>query len=364
MSSPDTMPTLADKENRMVPESQPLVSVVTPVYNGDEYLAECIESVLAQTYENWEYVIVNNFSTDRSLEIAQHYAQQDPRIHVHDNKEFLKQFENWNHAMRQISPRSKYCKVVHADDWLFPACIARMVAVAEANSSVGLVSAYRLDEDRVDLDGLPYPSTVVSGREICRLTLMGKLLVFGSPTSLLLRSDIVRDRPMFYDEHSLHADTQVCFEILRDSDLGFVHQVLTYTRRHNESLSSLTRVLSMGRLGMLICLTKYGPIYLSEEEYQSRLERVLEKYHRFLSRSVFELKGKEFWDFHRRELEKLGCSISPFKMAKSLLLELLEPKETGARLVRALEGRRRRNATRDDQEWSGVLSSICGRGNS
>ena len=68
---------------------QPLVSVVTPVYNEEKNLAECIESVLAQTYPNWEYVIVNNRSTDRSLEIAQRYAAQDARIRVYDNREFF-----------------------------------------------------------------------------------------------------------------------------------------------------------------------------------------------------------------------------------------------------------------------------------
>ena len=47
------------------------VSVVTPVYNGAEFLAECIESVLAQTYTNWNYTIVNNCSTDETLAIAQ-----------------------------------------------------------------------------------------------------------------------------------------------------------------------------------------------------------------------------------------------------------------------------------------------------
>ena len=52
-------------------ESQPLVSVVTPFYNTADYLGECIESVLRQTYENWGYVLVDNCSTDGLSEIAE-----------------------------------------------------------------------------------------------------------------------------------------------------------------------------------------------------------------------------------------------------------------------------------------------------
>src|SRR5579862_8074133 len=94
--------------------SQPLVSIVTPVYNGAEYLSECIESILAQTYQNWDYTIVDNRSTDRSLEIARRYAQNDSRIRVHSNQEFLSVIANHNAALRQISSNSKYCKLVFA----------------------------------------------------------------------------------------------------------------------------------------------------------------------------------------------------------------------------------------------------------
>ena len=67
----------------------PLVSVVTPVYNGAAFVSECIESVLAQTYENWEYVIVDNCSTDGTAEIAAGYASSDPRIRLVANDRFL-----------------------------------------------------------------------------------------------------------------------------------------------------------------------------------------------------------------------------------------------------------------------------------
>ncbi len=124
--------------------NEPFVSIVTPVYNGEAYLRECIESVLAQTYSNWEYIILNNCSTDGTLRIAEEYSCRDRRIQVHSNDSLLPIIANHNRAFRLISPESKYCKVVSGDDWLYPECIARMVGLAEANLSVGLVGSYQL----------------------------------------------------------------------------------------------------------------------------------------------------------------------------------------------------------------------------
>src|SRR2546427_10729499 len=182
-------------------QTQPLVSLVTPVYKGEKYLAECIESVLVQTYQNWEYIIVNNCSTDRSLEIAEGYAKQDVRIRIHNNQEFVGMIQNHNVAFRQISSESQYCKIVHADDWLFPECIMHMVKVAEVHPSVSIVGAYGLNDTKVRWDGLSYPSTVVTGRDLCRRSLLlDGLYVFGSPTSLLIRSELIRNSKIFYNE--------------------------------------------------------------------------------------------------------------------------------------------------------------------
>ena len=123
---------------------EPLISVVTPVYNTELYLAECIESVLGQTYANYEYIIVNNCSTDRTLEIAQSYAKQDGRIRVVDCDVFVNHIENHNRALQLMSDKSKYCKIVQADDWMFPECLLKMTALAEAEPSIGIVSAYSI----------------------------------------------------------------------------------------------------------------------------------------------------------------------------------------------------------------------------
>ena len=120
----------------------PLVSVVTPVYNGESYLRECIDSVLAQTYPHWDYTLVNNCSADRTLDIAREYASKDPRIRIHDNETFVPVIQNHNIAFRQISADSKYCKVIHADDWMFPECLERMVDLAEQHATVVIVGSY------------------------------------------------------------------------------------------------------------------------------------------------------------------------------------------------------------------------------
>ncbi len=326
------------------PMNQPLVTILTPVYNGEKYLRQCIDSVLAQSYVNWEYIIVNNRSTDRSLEIAQTYAAKDSRIRIRNNPEFVGVMRNHNIAFREISHESKYCKVVQADDWLFPNCLAEMVKVAEANPSVGVVGSYCLDNDQVKCDGLPYPSTVVEGREVCRLTLLGHLYLFWSPTALLLRSDLIRSSSQFYGEPHLHGDDEACYEALRRSDFGFVHQVLTFVRRHDESVTSSVahRVHSMisAKLALLL---KYGPVYLSPQEYENRVREQTKEYYRFLGRNVFRVaERKQFWTYHQSELRNMGQSLNRLTLAKEMLLDgidiLMNPKRT----FRAITGEIRR----------------------
>ncbi len=303
---------------------EPLVSIATPVYNTETYLPECIESVLAQSYDNWEYIIVNNQSTDRTLEIAREYAKKDNRIRIHNNDNFLDVIANQNNAFRQISSESKYCKIVHADDWLFPECINRMVSVAEAHPSVGIVGSYRLEENWVNLDGLPYPSTVVSGKELCRLHLLGdsRYYLFGSPTSLLYRADLVRSEKNFYAGSNVHADKEACFSVLQDHDFGYVHQVLTFTRRHNETESTFSRRFNTYIVGDLTILLKYGPVFLSNEEYEKALKEFLNKYYKMLGRSIVKSRDKEFLKYHKKELEHLGHPVSWPKLYKSALIFL------------------------------------------
>ena len=73
-----------------------LVSIVLPVYNGAKYLRESIDSILAQTYTNWELLILDDCSTDESPAIALEYEQKDPRIHYYRNEHNLRLPRNLN----------------------------------------------------------------------------------------------------------------------------------------------------------------------------------------------------------------------------------------------------------------------------
>ncbi len=314
---------------------QPLVSVITPVYNSERYLPECIDSVLAQTYGHWEYVIVDNRSTDRSLEIAEGYARRDARIRVHRNAQFISVWQNHHVGFRQMARESTYCKVVHADDWLFADCIRQMVTVGEDHPSIGMVGAYRLDGEWVDLGGLPYPSTITPGQDICRRTLLRWAYAFGSPSSLLIRADCIRGREDFYDEGRFprHADLAACYETLQRWDFGLSTRVLTYIRRPVEALTSFNRMVNSHLAEGVAMLRQYGPVFLDRAECEQSLDQWMKSYRRFLGRSMLRRHGKPFWDYHRAMLDTLGCHHSRARLLGALLSDALDAVVSPARAV-------------------------------
>lgn len=322
----------------------PLVSVIIPVYNGERHLGEAIQSVLAQTYPHFELTILDNVSTDRTPEIAREFAARDPRIRVHRNTEHLDVVANHNKAFTLISDEAKYVKILGADDWLFPNCLEELVRVAEAHPTVGMVTSYVLAGRYVGWDGLPYPSTFLSGREVCRLRLLEGVRVFGGPSASLLRASVVREKRPFYTPNNYHGDTDAYLEILQRYDFGYVHQVLSFNRVGEDSrtTSYLQRVGSYAAQDLLEVL-KYGPIYLSPEEYAARLRATTRAYYEFLGRSVVELRGREFWDYHLRHVPTLGLRVSRLRIARAALARLLDmalnPKRTVEGALRRLRGR-------------------------
>lgn len=347
--------------------NQPLVSILTPVYNGAAYLGECIESVLRQTYANFEYIVVNNCSTDGTLEVANRFAEKDSRIKVQTNKEFVGVIANHNVAFSLMSPAARYCKVVSADDYIFPDCLVKMVELFDANPQVGIVGTYQVSGTVVKWQGFRYPETVIPGRELGRRLFLCNqefvqsqpVLGFGSPTSLMYRADLVRSTQAFYPNPSPHSDTSACFKSLQSSDFGFVYDILAYERIHSETQTSTSLKMNRYLSACLSDLLQYGPYYLTELEMQQQLKSALQNYHRFLAvNSLSWLRDKEFWAYHEGRLKELGQPLKGFWLLKAVFRLAVEvgvnPGLSIAKLRKRISFSRKERAAKLAQLNSGV----------
>jgi len=318
--------------------NRPFVSVVTPVYNGAQYLSECIESVLAQVYEPFEYIIINNCSTDSTLEIAKAYEKRDRRIKVLTNSQFVGVIENHNIAFRSISINSEYCKVVSADDWIYPECITKLVELAESNPRIGVVQSYAINGKGIRSYGLAHDVSVINGREVCRLNLLGKV-DFAAPSALLYRSSLIRAKDPFFPGSAPSADAAACLECLDKCDFGCVHQILSFERIHAQSVTAKIIDLDSYLLDRMNILLTYGPVFLSEQELAVRLKDAWNEYYSMLAASVVNFREKPFWAYHQKRLkEEFGRSVYGADLSKAAALKLIDlvlnPKQTVEKVIR------------------------------
>ena len=293
---------------------EPFVSIVTPVYNGERDIEECIKSVLAQRYDNWEYIIVNNKSKDGTLAIAEKYAAIDSRITVVSNKELLPVMENFNNAIQKISPESKYCKILCADDWIYPQFLSLCVELAEQHPSVGIVSSYWLFGGKVLPEGMPYRETFFTGKNASRMNLLKIPYTFGTPSVLLYRSEVVLSQQKFYSEERTSGDAEACFEILKKWDFGFVPQVLSYQRSNDDTQTSAVQHRGEIFFDQLHMLKMYSEGILEEKEIQQEKKKLLDYYYEFIGTNPSKLKDKKLIDYHKDSLAKLGLKMEWYRI--------------------------------------------------
>jgi hypothetical protein len=147
---------------------------------------------------------------------------------------------------------------------------------------------------------------------------------------------------MFYNELNRHADLdlEACYETLQTTDFGFAHQILTYTRMHDTSVtSSFASKFSTLMPGRIVLLAKYGPIYLTRQEYEQRFQEMLTEYYTMLGYSVFHLRDKKFWDYHKSIFAELGCSFSWVKLARASIRRLMNALVNPKEMARKITGR-------------------------
>ena len=203
--------------------ASPVVSVLITAYNRERYIAESIESVLAQTYCDFELIITDDCSSDTTLAIAREYERRDDRVRVHANDRNLGDYGNRNFATSLV--RGEFFKFHDSDDIMYPHALDVMVRYLAAAPSAALaLSAHRA------WAGAPCPILSTP-----YLSYQREFLGFGmfnqGPSNALFRTDAFRQLGGFHDVGP-HSDLLFWLRVCRSENVLLVPGDLYWYRVH------------------------------------------------------------------------------------------------------------------------------------
>ncbi|MCI0752038.1 MAG: glycosyltransferase [Flammeovirgaceae bacterium] len=207
--------------------SDPLVSVIMPVYNGELYIAEAIKSLLDQTYPNWELLIVNDGSTDNSKTLIQTF--NDPRIF------YFEQTNKGVSAARNLAlmrAKGKYFCFLDADDCFTPSSIEDRLKVFAESEKIKFVDGTVQIFDKALTTILRTRIATYKGKPFSELLHINPGIFFG-PTWMIKRSKGVVYQ--FNEQMKYLEDLYFYFQISDQGDFSYTEKVILKYRSHNQS---------------------------------------------------------------------------------------------------------------------------------
>jgi glycosyltransferase involved in cell wall biosynthesis len=218
----------------------PAVSVCVPSYRGAAHIAATIESALAQTFSDFELLIVDDDSPDETAEVVSRYV--DPRLRFLRNERRLGAEANWNRCLHVA--RGRYFKLLPQDDLLAPRCLARQVDVLESDEGnrLALVFCARtiIDGNTRAIMSRRYPSRrggVISGRSLIRRCLRRGTNLIGEPGGVLFRTALARRVGGFDASLGYVVDLDYWCRLLLEGDAYYIAEKLASFRVSSGSWS-------------------------------------------------------------------------------------------------------------------------------
>jgi len=216
-------------------KASPLISVLVTVYNREKYLAECLNSILSSTFTDYEIVIVDDRSTDRSVEIAEKFVKQDVRIRLFKNEQNLGDYPNRNRAAELA--KGKYLKYVDSDDLIKMECLEKLVEPLQKHPEV----AYSLTYPRPEKTPRPL---LMSVREAYTCHFVDRQGIFSSgPLLAMIRTDRFHEVGGFRDQARNMGDTILWLELSSRWPMVIVEDGLTWWRQHEGQEYGLVRTV-------------------------------------------------------------------------------------------------------------------------
>lgn len=202
-----------------------------PVYNAEKYLASAIESILSQTFRDFEFIIVDDGSNDASWKIIREYQRKDPRIRPLRNRSNLRTTKTLNRGLKKA--KGKYIIRMDADDWSYPERVARQFEFMEKHPEIG-VSGGTIeicDENLNIMNKRGYPLTDRKVRQkIFRYS------PFAHPATIW-RTEILKKVGGYNDNLPLSQDYELYFRIGKISKFGNLNKIILKLRTHDDSSS-------------------------------------------------------------------------------------------------------------------------------
>jgi glycosyltransferase involved in cell wall biosynthesis len=215
-----------------------LVTVCVPVYNGERFLEQCLDSLLAQTYGNFVLVISDNASTDRTQEICQKYVKADSRVRYHRNRVNVGMYGNYNLVLGLVD--TPYVKLANADDFWAPEMLADAMDEMEREPSLVLCHprTVLVDEDGREIHRHEKPLHLMEDDPALRFRRVLTELGLVNQLMGVIRTDAVRSMLPFMNYAP--ADSVFLAEL---SLYGKIMELpgFQYFRRFHEACSSWDR---------------------------------------------------------------------------------------------------------------------------
>lgn len=245
---------------------RPLVSIGIPTWNYGEYLGECIESVLAQTYENIEVIICDNASTDSTPEVVRRY--EDPRIRYYRNEANIGLYPNWNLCLRYA--KGKYFKILQSDDKLSPNFIEECLDIFMSDSNVIMVVTSYVN---INSNGIVYDPRRSYSHEVLYFSGSEKIASFEKfshvqPTFNIYVRDLALDVGGYQPENAYSADFIFWCKMIPKGDVAYIDKPLAYQRIHDRQDRRKfdgSRFLEDWLCGIDFLVKYYGRSYVSCE---------------------------------------------------------------------------------------------------
>ncbi len=220
-------------------DNLPLVSIIVPVFNGEKYLRESLDSIVAQTYRNVEILVMDDASTDSTPEIIKSYGDQINSVRQSQNKG---QFGNVNDGVSLA--KGKYTAIYHADDVYDPKIVEREVEFLENNAEVGAVFCCDIfiNAEGRKYNRLTVPKEFQSQSCFDYQTILNGILrhknSFLPTPGAMVRSSVYKELGTFRGaEFQIAADMEMWLRISRKYQIGILHEYL-FSYRHGHENSS------------------------------------------------------------------------------------------------------------------------------